>query len=167
MGDIAIYEYELPLIVDAVNAAHDRKVDVRVIYHKKAGDEQSDINEENLEHLRRNQVYGRVPSNLFHNKFIVLSKVDRSGNRKAVEVLCGSTNFTENGVYRQANVVHVSNDASLAATYLDHVEYLWAQNSFGETRNYLSEHNGFNPRANCLEASPHGKTRLTWRNFRE
>ena len=35
--DVAIYEYELKAIVDAVNAAHKRGVKVRVLYHAKNG----------------------------------------------------------------------------------------------------------------------------------
>jgi len=39
--DVAIYQYELPEIVDAVNAAFDRKVAVRLIYHAKPKDKQT------------------------------------------------------------------------------------------------------------------------------
>ncbi len=39
--DVAIYEYELKAIVDAVNAAHKRGVELRVLYHAKEDDEQT------------------------------------------------------------------------------------------------------------------------------
>lgn len=43
---------------------------------------------------------GRVTTSIFHDKFIVLRKVSVRGERVPQAVLCGSTNFTENGVYR-------------------------------------------------------------------
>ena len=39
--DIANYEYELKAIIDAVNAAHARGVQGRVLYHAKVGDAQT------------------------------------------------------------------------------------------------------------------------------
>ena len=39
--DVAIYEYEHPEIVAAVNRAHGRGAHVRVVYHSKKGDEQT------------------------------------------------------------------------------------------------------------------------------
>jgi len=123
--DIAIYEYELASIVDAVNAAHRRGADVRVLYHAKVGDEQTTINEENLSEIPVASKRARVTSKIFHDKFIVLSKLDNQQARVPQAVLCGSTNFTENGVYRQANVVHIASDRSIAARYLELFALLW------------------------------------------
>lgn len=110
--DIAIYEYEWHDIVDAVNAAAKRGVHMRLIYHAKEGDKQTKENELNAEPLiKANAATGRTTSKIFHDKFIVLSKasegVSGTVDRTPVTVLCGSTNFTENGLFRQANVVHV------------------------------------------------------------
>jgi hypothetical protein len=46
--DIAIYEYELPAILDAVKAALDRGADVRIVFHAAPGDTQTEDNEKNL-----------------------------------------------------------------------------------------------------------------------
>jgi phosphatidylserine/phosphatidylglycerophosphate/cardiolipin synthase-like enzyme len=137
--DICIYEYELKDIIDAVNAAHKRGVSVRVVYHAKPGDEQTTINEQNLAKLPKKRKRARITSNICHDKFIVLSKVDRT-ERRPQAVLCGSTNFTENGVYRQANVVHVVHDAAVAKIYLEQFEFLFAGNDQAATR----EHNTTN-----------------------
>ncbi|HEY8329267.1 MAG TPA: phospholipase D-like domain-containing protein [Rhodanobacter sp.] len=123
--DVAIYEYELKAIVDSVNAAHKRGVQVRVIYHAKANDEQTAQNEASLKQIPASRKRGRVTSKIFHDKFIVLSKLDAAGNRKPQAVLCGSTNFTENGVYRQANVVHATDDKAVAANYLQVFDVIW------------------------------------------
>ncbi|MDT3309787.1 phospholipase D-like domain-containing protein [Pseudomonas sp. rhizo66] len=144
--DIAIYEYQLQAIVDAVNAAFARGVQVRVLYHARADDEDTTINEASLAALPVANKRGRVTHNIFHNKFMVLSRVDASGTHQPEAVLCGSTNFTANGVYRQANVVHVLDDASIAASYLQTFEQIWAQpDDVGATRDWITEHNPMNP----------------------
>jgi phosphatidylserine/phosphatidylglycerophosphate/cardiolipin synthase-like enzyme len=155
--DIAIYEYELSDIVDAVNHAADIGVEVRVVYHAKKDDEQTTLNEENLAHLSASAKRARVTSKICHHKFIVLSKVT-GGKRKPVAVLCGSTNFTENGVYRQANVVHVLNNAAAASKYAELFEFLFAGNDPAATRKRNTDLNpmptadepmfiGFSPRS--------------------
>jgi hypothetical protein len=73
-------------------------------------------------------------------------------------VLCGSTNFTPNGVYRQANVVHVLDDTRVSTSYLHTFEQVWANPAdVGATRNWLTQNNpmdslqpmftGFSPRS--------------------
>lgn len=144
--DIAIYEYQLQAIVDAVNAAFTRGVQVRVLYHARPDDEDTTLNEACLAALPPASKRGRVTHNIFHNKFMVLSRVDASGTHQPEAVLCGSTNFTANGVYRQANVVHVLDDASIAASYLQTFEQIWAQpDDIGVTRDWITEHNPMSP----------------------
>jgi phosphatidylserine/phosphatidylglycerophosphate/cardiolipin synthase-like enzyme len=155
--DIAIYEYQLQAIVDAVNAAFARGVQVRVVYHARPDDEDTTINEASLAKLPAANKRGRVTHNIFHNKFIVLSRLDATGQRQPQALLCGSTNFTANGVYRQANVVHVLDDAAASLRYLQTFEEVWATpDDVGATRAWINEHNpmdatqplfaGFSPR---------------------
>ncbi|ROO02595.1 phospholipase [Pseudomonas fluorescens] len=144
--DIAIYEYQLQAIIDAVNAAFVRGVQVRVLYHARPDDEDTTINEASLAALPPASKRGRMTHNIFHNKFIVLSRADASGEQQPEAVLCGSTNFTANGVYRQANVVHVLDDESVAASYLQTFEQIWVQpDDVGVTRDWITEHNPMNP----------------------
>jgi phosphatidylserine/phosphatidylglycerophosphate/cardiolipin synthase-like enzyme len=155
--DIAIYEYQLQVIVDAVDAAFTRGVQVRVLYHARPDDEDTTINEASLAKLPATSKLGRITHNIFHNKFIVLSRVGEGGQRTPQAVLCGSTNFTANGVYRQANVVHVLDDAAVSASYLRTFEEVWATPAdVGATRDWITAHNpmdatqplfaGFSPR---------------------
>jgi phosphatidylserine/phosphatidylglycerophosphate/cardiolipin synthase-like enzyme len=155
--DIAIYEYQLQVIVDAVNAALARGVQVRVLYHARPDDEDTTINEASLAKLPTTSKLGRITHNIFHNKFMVLSWVGQGGQRTPQAVLCGSTNFTANGVYRQANVVHVLDDAAVSASYLRTFEEVWATPAdVGATRDWITAHNpmdaaqplfaGFSPR---------------------
>lgn len=144
--DIAIYEYQLQAIVDTVNAAFERGVQVRVLYHARPDDEDTTINEASLAKLPATCRRGRVTHNIFHNKFIVLSRLHGGGERQPQAVLCGSTNFTANGVYRQANVVHVLDDAAVSASYLKTFEQIWAEPAdVGATRDWITQHNPMNP----------------------
>jgi len=144
--DIAIYEYQLQAIVDEVNAAFDRGVKVRVLYHAKPGDADTALNEASLEKIPAANKRARVTHEIFHDKFIVLSKLDGSGEHVPQAVLCGSTNFTANGVYRQANVVHVLDDVRISTAYLQTFEQVWSTpTDVGATRQWLTKNNPMDP----------------------
>ena len=155
--DVAIYEYELPVIVAAVSAAHARGAQVRVLYHAEPDDDTTLRNEASLENLPAANKRGRVTHNIFHDKFIVLSRVEANGTLTPEAVLCGSTNFTANGVYRQANVIHVLDDSRISDSYRQVFEQIWhAPADVDATRDWLTQHNpmsaddklfaGFSPR---------------------
>lgn len=161
--DVAIYEYELPAIVAAVNAEHKkRKVNLRILYHSKTGDNQTQANEKSLRNIPTAKKRARVTSAIFHDKFIVLNKVSSSGKRTPKAVLCGSTNFTENGVYRQANVVHIIDVEAIAKKYSDIFDFIWDHaDDVAATRKWINQNNpisdseavfaGFSPRSGELD----------------
>lgn len=144
--DIAIYEYQLPAIVEAVNAAQGRGARIRVLYHAKVGDEDTAYNERSLAAIPTESKRGRVTSKIFHDKFIVLSQRDAAGRYQPEAVLCGSTNFTANGVYRQANVIHILDDRRLAAEYTQIFEQIWAAPAdVAATRKWITRNNPMDP----------------------
>jgi len=158
--DVAIYQYELEDIVNAVNAAQKRGVDLRVVYHAKKGDKQTQKNEENLKKIPKSRKRGRLTSKIFHHKFIVLSRIV-NGDKVPQAVLCGSTNFTHNGVYRQANFVHIVTLADVAKEYVALFDELFDGNTPAETKAYINENDpiqsgealyvGFSPRSKNLD----------------
>jgi hypothetical protein len=158
--DIAIYEYELQEIRDAIDGARNRGADVRIVYHAKPKDPQTALNEANTADWQDAQKTARVTHDICHDKFMVLSRVDR-GVRTPAAVLCGSTNFTHNGVYRQANVVHTANRPELAQTYLQLFEVLFGGADPGDTRTWINVNNplssdapivaGFSPRSGKVD----------------
>jgi len=158
--DIAIYEYELQDIRDAIDAARHRGADVRIVYHAKRDDPQTAVNEANLGDWPAVQKHARVTSHICHDKFAVLSRVS-NGQRTPTAVLCGSTNFTENGVYRQANVVHTADRPELAATYLTLFEVLFGGADPAATKKWINVNNplssdapivaGFSPRGGQVD----------------
>lgn len=119
--DLAIYEYHLPQLHQALVAAGKRGVKIRVLYHSKISKKDT-ATLENEELLHNPEIPGaklfpRLTTAIMHNKYMILSKIDSDGNYKPVAVLAGSTNWTENGCYRQANVVHISRTPSILGNY--------------------------------------------------
>jgi phosphatidylserine/phosphatidylglycerophosphate/cardiolipin synthase-like enzyme len=144
--DVGIYEYELPEIRAAVDAARARGAQVRIVYHAKPGDPQTAVNAGNLTAWPAGDKRARVTSRIFHDKFIVASRM-HADRREPQAVLCGSTNFTENGVYRQANVVHVAERPELAADYLLLFETLFGGDDPTTTRHWIDAHDPLSPDA--------------------
>jgi hypothetical protein len=147
--DIAIYEYELQEIRDAIDAARHRGADVRIVYHAKPDDPQTTLNEEHVADWPASRKRARVTSRICHDKFIVLSRVSNE-QRSPAAVLCGSTNFTHNGVYRQANVVHTADRPELARQYLDLFEVLFGGNTPAETKKWINVNNTLSPDAGIV-----------------
>ena len=70
--DVAIYEYELQEIRRRRSMPHaTRGADVRIVYHAKPGDEQTDANESTLADWPAGQKRARVTTRICHDKFIV------------------------------------------------------------------------------------------------
>ncbi|MDX6676937.1 MAG: hypothetical protein QOE31_989, partial [Solirubrobacteraceae bacterium] len=138
--DVAIYEYELQEIRDAIDAARHRGADVRIVFHAKPKDPQTILNEQNTADWEDSQKTARVTSRICHDKFVVLSRIDNE-RRTPAAVLCGSTNFTSNGVYRQANVVHTALRPELAQKYLELFEVLFGGATPGQTKKWINREN--------------------------
>ena len=124
--DVAIYQYELADIVDAIDAANKAGATVRLIYHAQPGDSQTTKNIKSASGLPKDAVFGRVTNAIFHHKFIVLSSLD-GGTKTPIAVLCGSTNFTSNAVYSQANNVQITSNAVVLKHYVDQFNFLFDQ----------------------------------------
>ncbi len=124
--DVAIYQYELEDIWGAINKANDDAVVVRLIYHAKPKDSQTEKNIASAKALPPSVKFGRVTNAIFHHKFIILSKID-GGVRTPTAVLCGSTNFTSNAVYSQANNVQITSNPVVMKKYVEQFDFLFDQ----------------------------------------
>lgn len=137
--DLALFEFEYDGFVDLLKVLSDKGVKVRVIYHRKKGDNQTDENETHLRPLADNQKIARNTTALFHQKFIILQKKDAKGNYQPQAILTGTTNFTPNGLWRQANVIHIINDETLAKSYDQLFKQLLTSEGRGDTKTYINE----------------------------
>jgi phosphatidylserine/phosphatidylglycerophosphate/cardiolipin synthase-like enzyme len=163
--DVVVYEYELPEVRDAMKAAASRQVPIRIVYHAQPGDAQTALNEQNLAADGLAAVaHPRVTSSICHDKTVVLSRFDGTA-RTPVALLSGSTNWTLNGLYYQANVAHSVEDPAIAAEYLRVFEQLYAGLAPSDTRSWIDANDAIAPDpAPPIEAvfSPRsGRTDLT------
>jgi phosphatidylserine/phosphatidylglycerophosphate/cardiolipin synthase-like enzyme len=119
--DIAIYELDLEEVGDAILAAKDRGVQVRLVTDSDEIDE--------LETLIRLKDQGIpiVPderSAIMHNKFVVVD---------GQAVWTGSYNFTPNGTYRNNNNAIYIQSPQLAQNYTPEFEEMFTDFAFGPT----------------------------------
>lgn len=116
--DIAVYEFNLRPLAEAVLAAHARGVRVRVV---------TDTDSAGLESFQALQAAG-IPLALdgrggtMHHKFIVLD---------GAAVWTGSMNFTPSDAYRNNNNVLYLQSTRLAQNYTTEFEEMFVQGAFG------------------------------------
>ncbi len=128
------YEFRYQPVADELKKAIDRGVDVKLIIDgkvnehtvkdKKTGEEEfvgSFPREDNILTLKAAKIPKKNftlrearPSNIQHNKFMVLIK----GGKKPVEVWTGSTNISLGGFSGQTNVGHWVRDADVAKQFV-------------------------------------------------
>jgi len=113
--DITMYETESTVIVDAINAAYDRGVVVRVISDDEGSNEAFDNLNPNIPYLEGN------PDGIMHDKFFI---IDVDFPEKAL-VLTGSTNHTDANLGWDYNNVITIQDQSLAKGHTLEFNEMW------------------------------------------
>lgn len=119
--DIAIYELDLEPVADAVLAARDRGVTVRLVT-----DSDTLAEDDALIRLEKEKI-PIVPdqrSSIMHNKFVVVD---------GRAVWTGSWNFTRNDTFRNNNNAIYIQSPELASNYTAEFEEMFSQKSFGPT----------------------------------
>lgn len=112
---VVAYEFTFPRVLKELKAAIDRGVDVKIVYHDTAPNNQAIQDADLLAGQAGKQVlFRRTKPQTPHNKFIVRL----AGGRTPVAVWTGSTNFTPSGFLGQTNVGHKVTDGAVAKTYL-------------------------------------------------
>ncbi|MBA2690338.1 MAG: hypothetical protein H0U63_06020 [Burkholderiales bacterium] len=147
---VAAYEFRLDIVADALRAAENRGVDVKILYdacdnppdkngkvfprdQNRATARAANINSLCAERITRDDVKSPPIS---HHKFIVLL---HKGKPKAV--LTGSTNFSRGGVFGQSNVVHVVDDTDVAKRYMQCWQLIAVNPEYRQLRADLSASN--------------------------
>ncbi len=147
---VAAYEFRLPAFASALRVAHQRGVDVRIVYdgannppdahgvvfprdENRSTAKTAKVQSLCTERMTRAGV--KTPP-LSHHKFIVLLKKDQPQ-----AVLTGSTKFSLGGVFGQSNVVHIVDDAEVAAAYRDCWDLIAVNPPYQALRTQLSQMN--------------------------
>ncbi|HSV86323.1 MAG TPA: phospholipase D-like domain-containing protein [Levilinea sp.] len=116
--DVAIYNFSLKNVADALLRAHDRGVQVRVVIESDA------IDGFVPQYLMENEipVFGDRRESLMHNKFIVID---------GLEVWVSSFNLTASGVYKDHNHIVRVRSAEVAENYTVEFEEMFIDDRFG------------------------------------
>jgi phosphatidylserine/phosphatidylglycerophosphate/cardiolipin synthase-like enzyme len=117
--DAAIYHLNLWSIRDALLAAHNAGVQVRIVA------ESDNLDEVEIQELQDAgiEVLGDRRESLMHNKFVVIDGLD---------VWTGSMNFTVNGAYRNDNnLIHIRS-TKLAENFTTEFDEMFVQDMFGD-----------------------------------
>jgi len=120
----AVYEFNQGAVLKAFGKASASGADVKIVFDARENS-QNTPNKSNREAIEKAGIDAITiprtanPSNISHNKFIVLLK-----NGKPVQVWTGSTNMTDGGIFGHSNVGHIVRDPKIAARYLEYWERL-------------------------------------------
>jgi phosphatidylserine/phosphatidylglycerophosphate/cardiolipin synthase-like enzyme len=117
--DLCVFEFALPRVVNALERAKARGVEVRVVYDSRDEDEEA-VAQLHASGIPAHDDDGR--SNLMHNKFMVVD-----GKR----VWTGSTNLSANALYWQDNNAILFESAALAREYTTEFEEMYVDHLFG------------------------------------
>lgn len=121
--DAAMYEVNSQPVTDALIAAHERKIKVRVVVDGEFGLEKPTTTADQLELAGIPLVSDGTRGAFMHNKFFVID---------GLYVWTGSTNITHNGMYNNNNNSILIRSSQLAANYTTEFEELFA-GKFGKT----------------------------------
>ncbi|MFG1643336.1 phospholipase D-like domain-containing protein [Amycolatopsis sp. NPDC049252] len=134
----SVYEFSYPPVLDALKAAADRGVDVKIVYDRR-GRASTDPKRAKVWQQTEPAVTAagldpcmiprKTNSAISHNKFLVLL---HEGKPRAVWT--GSTNITWGGLFGQSNVGHLVRDDDVAAEYLGYWTRLSTDPDYAEIR---------------------------------
>ena len=128
--DLAIYNFDNQMVGDALNAAYDRGVKIRIITCGSTTHASiSDLNT-GISVLERPE---EINGGIMHNKFAIFDV--NSVDPDKTWVWSGSTNLTSSQLFYDANNMVFIQDQSLAKSYQIEFEEMWG--STGETTNAL------------------------------
>jgi len=118
--DLAVFEFSLPKVAEALVRAKERGVKVRMVYDNQEEDQPS------IKILKDNQIPIRsdARSALMHNKVMLVD---------GDFVWTGSTNLAPNGIYVADNNAVSFRNAALAAEYKKEFEEMFVDGKFGPT----------------------------------
>jgi phosphatidylserine/phosphatidylglycerophosphate/cardiolipin synthase-like enzyme len=145
----AIYEFQKPNLLAALDAARKRGADVQVVFHdrqkQKGGkpDPADTTAQKNTAAIQTAGIGAMVKGRkadpqgaIMHDKFVVLLQ-KTGGTLTPQAVWTGSMNWTDGGVYGQLNVGHAVYDAGIAAKYEALFQLLRADNGAADQKKAL------------------------------
>lgn len=121
--DIAIYNWNSTVIKDAVVAAKNRGVRVRIIYEDDNANVSVGQLPANIPRIARPAQTGSTGSSIMHNKFVIIDA--ENSNPNIPWVWTGSMNWTQAQLATDRNNVIALQDQALARVYTVEFEEMW------------------------------------------
>lgn len=128
--DFSIYNFNNSTISDALNAAHNRGVNIRLITCESTTHASIDDLDSEIPVLERPKTQ---VSGIMHNKFVIFDGNVADDNK--AWLWSGSTNLTSGQLYTDANNMIFIQDKSLALTYKIEFEEMWGSTSLQPNAN--------------------------------
>lgn len=132
-----VYEFKQGAVLKSFRTAKEKGADVKIIFDDRQVVNQTNPDKSKVQPSMDNReaidtfdledvvIPRRAdPNAISHNKFIILLKRNDDGEYEPQQVLTGSTNMTEGGIFGHSNVVHIVRDPGVAARYLAYWEKL-------------------------------------------
>ena len=159
----AVYEFTEPSVLAAFAQAHAAGADVKIVYHDKAGDDQSTLNEKAIAdaHLDPGILLPRRHTTIAHNKFIVRATRAADGTLTGQQVWTGSTNLSQGGIFGHSNVGHAVRDPAVADAYLAYWAQLSTDPAAHPLKTWVSAHSPLTPPADTPPLSARCSARVT------
>lgn len=120
----AVYEFNQGAVLKEFAKASESGADVKIIFDAREN-KPNTPNKSNREAIKAAGIDAITvprtadPNAISHNKFVILLK-----DGKPVQVMTGSTNITQGGIFGHSNVLHIVRDAKVAERYLHYWEKL-------------------------------------------
>ncbi len=121
--DIAAFELNNETITEAILRAHERGVQVRIVTDDEHGLEDDDSTLIDLE-LEGIPIVDDSRTALMHNKFMIMD---------GITVWTGSTNFTQNGIFRNNNNLIALRSRRAVIAYQAEFDEMFGRGEFGPT----------------------------------
>jgi phosphatidylserine/phosphatidylglycerophosphate/cardiolipin synthase-like enzyme len=125
--DIAIYNWNNSVILNAVNQAYGRGVRVRVIYEDDNANVSISQMTAAIPRISRPNTSGSTTSSIMHNKFVIIDV--NNTNPNIPWVWTGSMNWTSAQLATDRNNVIAVQDQSLARVYTMEFEEMWGSST--------------------------------------
>jgi phosphatidylserine/phosphatidylglycerophosphate/cardiolipin synthase-like enzyme len=129
---IAAYEFHYKPFLKLLSEAHDRGVNIQIVYDARSANGPKVKNREAVETAGLSPICTerrQGASYISHNKFIV-----KLEGKTPVSVWTGGMNFSEGGIFGHSNVAHVVNDKEVAKKFFQYWTMLKGDPTMADTK---------------------------------
>lgn len=125
--DLSIYNNNNAMIVDSINAAYNRGVNIRYVSESAVANTELSNMDSNIGYIERTSSSG---SGIMHNKFVVIDRDDSDNSY----VITGSTNFTSGNLFNDFNNMIIIQDQAIANCFTMEFEEMYGSSGLSPSQ---------------------------------